>query len=106
MGLLILVSIRILGVSLSLLKQVQLFSGGSLSGAVELRERLRLSIPEALVSKPFQHYYRKATEGRAVHLDEGLYADFVEAMRVDIANVTTLSLHSRALLLHQSPGIP
>jgi len=33
------------------------------SGAAELGERLRLSILEALVSKSFQQYYRKATEG-------------------------------------------
>jgi hypothetical protein len=64
------------------------FSSGSYSGAVELGERQRLSIPEALVSKPFQNYYRKAREGRAVHLDEGLYADFVASIRVDTVSGT------------------
>jgi hypothetical protein len=54
-----------------------------------LGERLRLPFPEELVLKPFQHYYRKAREGRVVHLDEGLYVDSVAAMRVDIASVTT-----------------
>jgi esterase/lipase superfamily enzyme len=59
------------------------------SRAAELGERLRLSILEALVSKSFQQYYRKATEGWPVHLDEGLFVDPVEAMIVDIAVVTT-----------------
>jgi hypothetical protein len=35
------------------------------SGAAEFGERLRLSIPEALVSKSFEQYYRKVWEGRA-----------------------------------------
>jgi hypothetical protein len=46
---------------------------------------------KAFVSKPFQHYYRKAMEGRAVHLDDGLYDDSVEAMRVDTIGVSTHS---------------
>jgi hypothetical protein len=54
-----------------------------------LGERLCLSIVEVLVSKPFQQYYRKIKKGRAMHLDEGLFADSMEAMRVDTAGVTT-----------------
>jgi hypothetical protein len=48
-----------------------------------------LSIPEVLVSKSFEQYYRKAREGQAMHLDEGLFVDFVEVMRVNTAGVTT-----------------
>jgi hypothetical protein len=53
-----------------------------------LGERLRLSTPALSVSKPFQSYYRKAREGRAVHLDESLFAEFVVAMMIDIDGET------------------
>jgi hypothetical protein len=35
----------------------------------------------SLESKPFQKYYRKAREGRIVHLDENLFLESVEALR-------------------------
>jgi hypothetical protein len=57
--------------------------------AAELEERLCLFFPEVLGSKPFQHFYRKAREGRAVHLDGGSYVDSVAVMRVDTAGVST-----------------
>jgi hypothetical protein len=40
----------------------------------------------SLVSKPLQSYYRKAREGKAVLLDESLFAGFVVAMMIDIAS--------------------
>jgi hypothetical protein len=41
-----------------------------------------------VVSKPFQSYYRRAREGRAVHLDESLFAETMAAMRTNIVNET------------------
>jgi hypothetical protein len=41
-----------------------------------------------LVSKLFQSYYRRAREGRVVHLDESLFAEKVVAMRTDIVGET------------------
>jgi hypothetical protein len=36
------------------------------------------------VAKLFQSYYRRAREGRVVHLDESLFAETMAAMRTDI----------------------
>jgi len=63
---------------------VHLFSNGSSLGAAELGERLCLS------------HYRKAREGRAVQMDEGLFSEFVAAVRLDFAGgiPSTLRCHS------------
>jgi hypothetical protein len=54
-----------------------------------LGERLRLSTPALLVSnKPFQSYYRRAIEGRTVHLDESLFAETMAATRTYIVGET------------------
>jgi hypothetical protein len=47
------------------------------------------------VSKPFQSYYRRAREGRAVHLDESSFAESVAAMRIDIVSDTKSLQHSK-----------
>jgi hypothetical protein len=75
---------------------VHLFSNGSSLGAAELGERLCLSHPVASISKPFQNYYKKAREGRAVQMDEGLFSEFVAAVRLDFAGgiPSTLRCHS------------
>jgi hypothetical protein len=64
---------------------VHLFSSGSSSRAAEVGERLRLSSPMASISKPFQNYFRKAREGRAMKMDECLFYDYVASMRLDFA---------------------
>jgi hypothetical protein len=48
-----------------------------------------------LVSNPFQSYYKRAREGRAVHLDESLFAETVAAMRTDIVGETKSLQHSK-----------
>jgi hypothetical protein len=53
---------------------VHLFSGGSSSRVAEVGERVHLSCPIALISKPFYNYYRKAREGRAVKMDKHLFS--------------------------------
>lgn len=58
-------------------------------------ERLCLSTPALSVSKPFQSYYRRAREGRAVHLDESPFAESVAAMRIDIVGDTKSLQHSK-----------
>jgi hypothetical protein len=62
------------------IRQNSLLFGDLYSGAIELGERICL-IPTSLVSKPFQSYYRKAREGRAVHLDESLIAKDFTSMK-------------------------
>jgi hypothetical protein len=57
----------------------------TLTRAAELGERLCSSTPVTLVSKPFQSYYRKAREGRALQLDASVFADSVAALRLYIA---------------------
>jgi hypothetical protein len=46
-----------------------------------LGKRLRSSSLVLSDSKPFQKYYRKAREGRKVHLYENYFADSMEALR-------------------------
>jgi hypothetical protein len=58
-------------------RQESFSSGDSFSGAAALGERLRLSTTASSVSKSFQSYYRRAREGRAMHLDESLFAESV-----------------------------
>jgi hypothetical protein len=49
-----------------------------------LRERLCSSFSVSLISKPFQKYYRKAREGRSMHLEKDLFAKSIAAMRLPV----------------------
>jgi hypothetical protein len=75
---------------------VHLFSCGSSSGAAKLGERLHRSRPMALILKPFQNYYRKAREGRAVQMDEGLFLESMVAMRLGFTGGIPFPLSSHS----------
>jgi hypothetical protein len=65
-----------------------LFLPVTFSGVFELGERLRFSSPVLLVSKPFQSYYKRAREGRAMHLDESLFVEMMATMGTNIVGET------------------
>ncbi len=57
----------------------------TLSGAAELGEKIRSSLPLMHNSNPFQQYYRRAREfreGHSVKWNEGLLSDSLEATKM------------------------
>jgi hypothetical protein len=50
----------------------------------------------ALILKPFQNYYRKAREGRAVQMDEGLFLESMVAMRLGFTGGIPFPLSSHS----------
>jgi len=67
-------------------------------------ERLRLSRPMASISKPFQNYYGKARECRAVKMYEQLFFDSMAAMRLDFAGWIPIPLLGATP--ESEPGVP
>lgn len=61
----------------------------SLSGAAELGEKIRSSLPTVQSTKPFQSYYQKAMdlrEGHSAKWNEGLLADSLAASKMPICS--------------------